>query len=99
MAGTTITIAEINTKMNLAITSLEAGDYAAAETYAIAAEAMIAVKPDTTFSDEELSFDREAIGRFIERMAKKARSARTSSAITQIPVRQKCSYLGSTDCT
>lgn len=88
------TIAEINTKITAAITAMEAGDYATAETAALAAEVMLAVKPDTEFSKEKLIFDREAISRFVAKMGIKAKASSLSSGcIVQIPVRRYTSEL------
>lgn len=95
---TTITIAQINTEMAAAVTSMKNGDYAAAYTSALAAQALLAVKPDTSFSDEQLEFDREAIDKFVDRMEKLSRSAKVSSSITQIPVRRQCSIQNVSDC-
>jgi hypothetical protein len=101
MAGTTITTAEINTRMNAAIAALDAADYSAAYRHALGAQAMLAVKPDTSFSDEELTYDREAIGQFLKNVEKLERSAsQASSKITHIPVRSRLSYTGFDDsCT
>lgn len=90
------TAAEINTEIEAAIASMKAGDYSAAEDSALAAEAMLAVKPDTEFSKEKLIWDREAITRFAQRMGQKARAKSTSSGeIVQIPVRRRSSALES----
>ena len=63
-------------------------DFLSAEEHAMAAEMMLSVKPDTEFSKEKLIWDREAISRFVERMAKRADGQRASGKITQIPVRR-----------
>ena len=100
MAGTTITAAEINTRMNAAITALDAGDYATAYTKALGAQGMLAVKPDTDFSDEGLKWDREFIANFVKEMKQLSRGAKASTAITQIPVRSRSSWTGfDDDCT
>jgi hypothetical protein len=101
MAGNKITLDELTNEMNAAITAFRAGDLVTAYTHARAAQMMLAVKPDTSFSDEELTYDREAIGQFLKNVEKLQRSAsQASSKITHIPVRSRLSYTGFDDsCT
>lgn len=98
MSATVITIAEINNEMSQAVAAVRAGDYATAFVHAICAQGLLAVKPDTTFSDEELTYDREAIANFAAEMKKLSRSQSiAASSIVGIPVRQRPSYTGFDD--
>lgn len=80
--------------MDQAVAALEAGDYATAYTRALACQALLSVKPDTSFSDEELTFDREAIANFVSQMERLRRGQSASADITQLPVRRRQSYRG-----
>lgn len=89
MSGTTITTAEINTAMNLAVTAMRAGDYATAYTEALAAQGLMLAKPRSNFDRDELEWAPEKIDAFVDRMAKLKRSqiGTAGGSFVQIPVR------------
>lgn len=95
MSGTTITTAEINTKMNEAIALQEAGDFAGALTKVRSVKMMLAVKPDTEFDRERLIWNREAIDELIKDLTRltATQSGSTRGSIVQIPIRRVSSSL------
>lgn len=97
MAGTTITVAEINAEMNAAITAFRSGDYTTAYTHARAAQMMLSVKPDTNFSDEELTFDRESLNQLVKELKAESRAQTSSGQITQIQVLPQPTRIGYDD--
>jgi hypothetical protein len=97
MAGTKITVDEINTEMNAAITAFRAGDLVTAYTHARAAQMMLAVKPDTSFSDEELSFDREWLNELVKQLKAESRAQTSCGRITQIQVLPQPTRIGYDD--
>lgn len=97
MSGTTITTAEINTKMNEAITLQESGDFVGALAKVRSVKMMLVAKPDIEFEREKLIWDREAIDALIAELKQLARAQTAASSslgmITQIPVRRATSFL------
>lgn len=95
MSGTTITTAEINTKMNEAIALQEAGSYSAALSKVRSVKMMLSVKPDSEFEREKLIWDREAIDQIIKDLTQlqATESGSNRGIIQQIPVRRATSYL------
>ena len=97
MAGTRITIDEINEAMNAAITAFRAGDFTTAYTHARAAQMMLSVKPDTSFSDEELSCDREQLNALVKELKAESRAQTASGQIVQIQVLPQPTRIGYDD--
>lgn len=97
MAGTQITVAEINQEMNTAIAAFRSGDLVTAYTHARAAQMMLAVKPDTSFSDEELTFDREWLNALVKELKAESRAQTASGKITQIQVLAQPTRIGYDD--
>lgn len=97
MAGTRITVDEINSEMNAAITAFRADDFTTAYKHARAAQMMLSVKPDTSFSDEELTFDREWLNALVKELKAESRAQTSSGQITQIPVRPQPTRIGYDD--
>ena len=99
MSGTTITTAEINTKMNEAITYQEAGEYSSALAKVRSVKMMLAAKPDTEFDREKLIWNREAIDEIYAELKRLSgtESGSLRGSIVQIPVRRASSLYGETD--
>jgi hypothetical protein len=97
MAGTRITVDEINSEMNAAIAAFRSGDYSTAYTHARAAQMMLSVKPDTSFSDEELTFDRESLNQLVKELKSESRQSTNSGQITQIQVLPQPTRIGYDD--
>jgi hypothetical protein len=69
--------ADINAKVQAAITAQEAGDYNTALTYLRSAQALLAVEPDATTSrGSSLSYDRAAIASLIQQMTRLRNASR-----------------------
>lgn len=95
MSGSTITVAEINTAMNEAITAQEAGDYETALSKLRSVKMRLAAKPDIEFEREKMLWDREAIDAIYNEL-KRLQATQSGSArgnLVQIPVRRETSYL------
>lgn len=97
MAGTKITVDEINTEMNAAIAAFRADDFTTAYKHARAAQMMLAVKPDTSFSDEELTFDREWLNDLVKQLKSESRAQTASGQIVQIQVLPQPTRIGYDD--
>lgn len=95
MSGTTITTAEINTKMNEAIALQEAGDFVGALSKVRSVKMMLVAKPDTEFDREKLIWDREAIDELMHELKRLSatQSGSTRGSIVQIPIRRASSTL------
>lgn len=97
MAGTRITVDEINAAMNEAVTAFAAGDFVTAYQRARTAQMMLSVKPDTTFSDEELTFDREQLNALVKELKAESRAQTSCGQITQIQVLSQPTRIGYDD--
>ena len=71
----------INTKVSEAIDAQEAGDFATALSKLRSAKMLLAAKPDTKFSDEELVWNRDSIDAAI---AEIRRAAAAKSGFVQV---------------
>jgi hypothetical protein len=69
------TVSELQTKISAAATALASGDYAAARTHALVAQALAAGIPDATAGGATATFDRAAIARLIEDIDRAAAAA------------------------
>lgn len=99
MSGTTITTAEINTKMNEAITLQESGDFVSALAKVRSVKMMLSAKPDIEFEREKLMWDREAIDSIYAELKRLAsvQTGSTAGSLQQIPVRRATSFLDETN--
>lgn len=61
-------IADINTKVSLAVTAQESGDYAGALTYLRSAQMLMAGLPNTTSDGESLNWDRAGIAAMVAKL-------------------------------
>ena len=60
------TAAQINSKVDEAVTAIEDGNLPTAMTKLMAAQALMVGKPDSKFKTEELTYDRNAINQLIK---------------------------------
>lgn len=95
MAGTEITVAEINSLMNAAVAALSQEDFATAYSKALQAQGLMLAKPRSSFDRDEMEWYPEKIDQFLDRIQQLKRSAAgsISGKIVQIPVRRTASGL------
>lgn len=70
-----MSVATINTKVAEAVTAIEAGDYTTAQTKLESATILLAALPDQEQDGTSLRWDRSAIQRMLEVVAKKVSAA------------------------
>lgn len=93
------TYADIETRMTAAVTALDASDYATAIVNATAAQALLAIIPDSekrSHAGGSMTFDREGIERFIAQVRKLQRDATADNGtggIESVPI-----VFGSANC-
>lgn len=70
-------LSQIDTEMALARAALKSGDYASALTYAVSAQGMLAVTPDTQKGDLQVGFGRRSgeIEAFVANVRKRQAAA------------------------
>ncbi len=84
-----MTVTEINTLVDAAVTFMSDGNWAAARAKLIAASAGIATRPDTRHGEAELKYDRRAVNELIEQVNREARrvAGAAGSQLTTTPIK------------